>query len=527
MTLRAVKSLLTTICVSLSPLLAQPALAQAAGPQVRTDHGVVAGEATADHQVLAFKGIPYAAPPVGKLRWQPPQPAAPWQGVRQATDFGPHCVQLGGYPDMQFHDPGPSEDCLTLNVWQPAGAKRGSLPVMVWIYGGGFATGGTSEHRQDGQYLAHRGVVVVSMNYRLGIFGFLVHPELTAESAHHASGNYGLMDVAAALAWVQKNIAAFGGDPKNVTIFGESAGSFAVSSEMASPLTRGMISKAIGESGGALYSSSLGYLPRADRETRDSAFLQQAFGTSKLAELRRIPTEDIVRAATAKGALRFGPDVDGYFLPEPVPQIYAEGKQAHIPMLAGWNGDEGRYAGALTPTIASFTALAQKDFGEHAADFLAVYPAGSDEEAKRSAGDYGGDKFIAYSTWRWIEGQVQTGHSPVYRYFFTLGSPGDRNHPAAAGAFHSDDIEYVFGTLDSRPDAVWRPEDRRLSDQMGAYWTNFAKTGNPNGPGLPKWPVYGPTEWQVMHLNGDSAAAPDTLRPRYLFLDTQWGKEKN
>jgi para-nitrobenzyl esterase len=494
--------------------------------RVKTDGGMVEGELTNDRKVVAFKGIPYAAPPVGDLRWKAPQPAAKWTGVRSAKDFGYHCVQTGGYPDMLFHDPGPSEDCLTLNVWTPAGSKHGSLPVMVWIYGGGFLNGGTSEKRQDGQYLAHRDVVVVSMNYRLGVMGFMVHPELTAESGRNASGNYGLMDVAAALEWVKRNAAEFGGDPKNVTVFGESAGSFAVSSIMASPVSKGLVSKAIGESGGAFNGSSLGYEARAVREVKDCDFMQKAFGTTKLAELRRISTEDMVRAVIAKGAQRFGPDVDGYFLPKPVPEIYAAGEQAHIPLMSGWNADEGRAAAKQTPDAASFGALAEKDFGGRAKDFLAVYPAGTDAEAMTSAGDYGGDKFIAFSTWRWIEAQVKTGKSPVYRYFFTLASPGDKNHTVEAGAFHSDDIEYVFGTLDSRPEAKWRPEDRKLSEQMGAYWSNFARTGDPNGAGLPKWPVYQPTAWPVMHLDAASEAKPDTLRPRYVFLDEAWGKTK-
>src|SRR5580704_5052597 len=243
-----------TVVASLS---LAPALRASNQLQIKTDKGKVEGSLTTDGKVRAFKGIPFAAPPVGNLRWQPPQPAAKWKDARSAKDFGNHCLQTGGYPDMTFHDPGASEDCLTLNVWTPIDAKPGSLPVMVWIYGGGFNTGGTSENRQDGQFLAHRNVVVVSMNYRLGIFGFYVHPELAAESPHHASGNYGLMDEATAIDWVKHNISAFGGDPGNITIFGESAGSFAVSSLMASPLSRDLISKAIGESGGAFYSGGL------------------------------------------------------------------------------------------------------------------------------------------------------------------------------------------------------------------------------------------------------------------------------
>jgi len=524
--------MMRTFCPALALLVALPLTAHASNPLViKTDHGKVRGAFTTDNQVRAFKGIPYAAPPVGDLRWQPPQPAAKWKGVRDATEFGHRCMQPSVYKDMIFHDPGPSEDCLTLNVWTPANAKKGSLPVMVWIYGGGFFAGATSEARQDGQFLAHRNVVIVSMNYRLGIFGFFVHPELAAESPHHASGNYGLMDQGAALAWVQKNIANFGGDPKNVTIFGESAGSFSVSTLMASPITRNLFQKAIGESGGAFESGGLPYESREQREQQDVKFAQSAFGTSKLSDLRALPADLLVKKSIEKNPgvrVHFSPDVDGWFLPEPVPDIYAAGKQAHIPLLAGWNADEARaeviYARPPV-TAASFTAEAQELFGAAAPEFLKLYPANTDAEAVRSAGDFASDKFIIYSTWRWLEAQVNTGDAPVYRYRLDLDPPTDKYHPDHIGVFHSDDIEYVFGTLDSRQEAHWRPEDRALSNEIGEYWTNFARTGNPNSDGLPDWPAYNAADgWQVMHLNAVSQARPDTQRDRYLFLDKQWGK---
>jgi para-nitrobenzyl esterase len=527
------KSLKLLLVVTFSFSLLTIAAHASDGLQVKTDKGKVEGSLTDDQKVRAFKGIPYAAPPVGNLRWQPPQPAAKWSGVRSAKDFGSRCVQPSGYPDMHFHDPGESEDCLTLNVWTPAKAKPGSLPVMVWIYGGGFNSGSTSESRQDGQFLAHRDVVIVSMNYRLGIFGFFVHPELTAESAHHASGNYGLMDETAALEWVKKNIAAFGGDPKNVTIFGESAGSFAVSAQMASPLAQGLFAKAIGESGGAFYSDGLKFEPRETLERRNVEFAETAFHTSSLADLRKLSVDEIlqaVRAKTTPPPPKFGPDVDGYFLPDSVPNIYAAGKQAHVPLLAGWNVDEDRGGVLLAQpptTVESFTATAQKEFGDNAQKFLAVYSATTDAEAVASAGDFAGDRFIKYSTWRWLEAQVATGGSPVYRYSLDLGSPGDKYHAAILGAFHSDDIEYVFNTLDSRAEAVWRPEDRKLADQIGAYWTNFARSGDPNAAGLPTWPTYNAAGgWQVMHLDRTSEARPDKQRDRYLFLDEVWGKQK-
>jgi para-nitrobenzyl esterase len=499
--------------------------------KIKTDKGKVEGTLTTDNQVRAFKGIPYGAPPVGDLRWQPPQPAAKWHDTLAAKDFGPHCIQSSSYPDMIFHDSGASEDCLTLNVWTPTHAKPGSLPVMVWIYGGGFVTGGTSESRQDGQFLAHHNIVIVSMNYRLGIFGFFAHPSLTAESPHHASGNYGLLDQAAALAWVKRNISAFGGDPNNITLFGESAGSFSVSSQMASPLSKNLLAKAIGESGAAFHSSGLGYPTREKAEQDDAAFAQAAFNTSSLAALRKLSPDDLVKAASAKMTPpppRFGPDVDGYFLPQSVPDIFAAGQQAHIPLLAGWNADEVRSMitrNPVKPTVDTFTAQATKDFGVNAQQFLAVYPAATDAEVLQSAGDFVSDRFIAYSTWAWLEAQVKTGQAPVYRYRFDLAAPGDKFHPAGTGAFHSDDIEYVFGTLDSRQQATIRPEDRALSAQIQQYWTNFARNGDPNAPTLPTWPTYGPkNDWQVMHLDVPSEAKPDTQRNRYLFLDSVWSK---
>jgi len=499
--------------------------------KIKTDKGSVDGTYTTDREVRIFKGIPYAAPPVGNLRWQPPQPAAKWFGTLAAKAYGHHCYQTNPFADMRFDDAGPSEDCLTVNIWSPTKAKPSSLPVMLWIHGGGYTAGSASEPRHDGQFLAHRNVVIVTLNYRLGIFGFFTHPDLAAESPHHAAGNYGLLDQAAALAWVSRNIMAFGGDPNNITVFGESAGSFSVSSLMASPLSKTLIAKAIGESGAAFHSSGLTYPTLAKTEQDDAAFAQTAFNASTIADLRKVSADDLVKAAgahTTPPPPRFGPVVDGYFLPESVPEIYAAGNQAHVPLLAGWNADEVRAMITMSPvkpTVDTFSAQATKDFGTRSADFLAVYPATTDAEAVQSAGDFVSDRFIAYSTWAWLEAQVKTGQAPVYRYRFDLAAPGDKFHPAGTGAFHSDDIEYVFGTLDSRQQATIRPEDRALSDQIQKYWTNFARNGDPNSPTLPTWPPYGPTnDWQVMHLNTTSQAQPDTQRNRYLFLDSVWSK---
>jgi len=501
--------------------------AAASGPQVKTAWGMVEGKD--DGAVHAFLGIPYAAPPVGDLRWKPPVAAANWTGVRKATEFGNHCMQGRIYGDMDFRDPGGSEDCLTLNVWVPAKAAGAKLPVMVWIYGGGFVAGTTSEMRQDGTHLAQQGVIVVSMNYRLGVFGFFVHPELAKESGHNAAGNYGLLDQTAALRWVHENIAAFGGDPGNVTIFGESAGSFSVSAQMASPLAKGLFQKAIGESGGAFFSGGLAFEPRSVREEKDVKLVSAKLGVSTLAELRAIPAQKLLDAFSPPQSrgFDFEPDVDGYFLPEPAPAIFAAGNQNDVPLLAGWNHDEGSFEVAFSPqkpTADSLKAMAQKEFGDKAAEFLKLYPSDTPEQTLRSAEDFAGDRFIAFSTWAWVEAQAKTGKQPVYRYRFDLGPPADPKGPQL-GAYHSAEIEYVFGQLDSKAGVAWLPEHRALSDEMQKYWANFARSGDPNGPGLPKWSVYSAADgWEMMYLDAKSAANKDDLRERYLFLAGVWEK---
>jgi para-nitrobenzyl esterase len=494
--------------------------------QVKIEAGTVEGKTSGT--VRAFLGVPYAAPPVGDLRWKPPAPAAKWTGIRQARDFGPRCLQGPIYSDMVFRDAGGSEDCLSLNVWTPAKNAKAKLAVMVWIHGGGFMAGGSSEPRQDGGVLAKQGVVVVSMNYRLGIFGFFAHPELAAESDRKAAGNYGLLDQMAALEWVKRNIAAFGGDPANVTIFGESAGSFSVSALMASPEAKGLFHKAIGESGAAFSSSALPFEALAVRAQRDSQFASSSLGTDRLNELRALPAAKILEASlqnAGSGTPRFAPDIDGYFLPEPLPAIFSQGKQSDIPLLAGWNHDEGSFEVVHENSPRdSLKAAATKEFGAKAEQFLQLYPGPDDAQARRSLEDFAGDRFIAWSTWKWLEAQTTTGRQPAYRYRFDLGLPHAPEAPAP-GAYHSAEIEYVFGMLDSKAGLPWRPEDRALSELMQKYWISFARTGNPNGPGLPPWPAYAPgSGWLVMYLGPQPEAQKDRARDRYLFLDTVWGK---
>ena len=516
-----------TLVVGLTLLLAGPAAAD----RVETDAGIVEGFTTDGSAVRVFRGIPFAAPPVGERRWQPPHPVEPWEGVRDATEFGARCAQNRVFDDMVFRDE-LSEDCLYLNVWTPAQSAEEGLPVMVWIYGGGFQGGSASEPRQDGERLAQKGVVVVSMNYRLGVFGFLAHPELTKESEHGASGNYGLMDQTAALRWVQANIARFGGDPGNVTIFGESAGSFSVSAQMASPLARGLVHKAIGESGAFFRISDTGTLAALPLSASEKAGADFAasIGKDSLAALRATPAEELLKAV-AESRAWFSPNVDGYFFPRDALDIYAAGEQAHVPLLAGWNRDEvraGVVLGEEEVTADSFTAQTRERFGPAADALLKVYPAGSDAEALESASALAGDLFIGYATWKWMEMHRETGGSPVYRYSFDRKipvAPGTEvdGKPATSediGARHAGEIEYVFGALDSLPDVPWQAPDRDLSDLMMTYWSNFARAGDPNGPGLPAWPRYesGPEE-QVMHLDVTSESRPDTTRARYETLD--------
>jgi para-nitrobenzyl esterase len=501
----------------------------AAAQIVKTATGPVEGRSTGDGRIQVFKGIPFAAPPVGDLRWQAPKPAAPWQGARKAAEFGSRCLQGQIFGDIVFTDK--SEDCLSLNIWTPAGGPEagGRVPVMVWIHGGGFQAGAGAEPRHDGEAFARKGVVLVTFNYRLGVFGFFAHPELTKESGRNASGNYGLLDQIAALRWVQENIAAFGGDPGNVTIFGESAGSFAVSALMASPLARGLFHKAIGESG-AYFQAGSGPLALASlpaTEERGVKFAE-GLGAPSLSALRAV-SGDAVLAAALKTQPWFAPNLDGYVLPEAVDAVFAAGRQARVPLLAGWNADEvrgGVVLGKVKPTAQSFTEDTRKRFGAEADALLKVYPAATDAEALESAAALASDLFIGYSTWKWIEIHAKTGESPVYRYSFDRKIPVApdakiNGNPATSrdiGARHAGEIEYVFGALDSLKNVPWEASDRKLSDAITTYWANFARTGDPNGAGLPKWPRYD-QGGRVVHLDETIRDTDDPLRPRYEALD--------
>lgn len=506
-------------------VLAPGALAQ---ERVRVATGVLEGTLDGESGVWSYKGIPYAAPPVGDLRWNPPEPARKWKGVRKAGAFGPRPMQRPVFGDMVFRAGGMSEDCLYLNLWAPARPGNEKLPVLVYFYGGGFVAGDGSEPRYDGAGMARKGIVAVTVNYRLGVFGFFAHPGLTGESPYRASGNYGLLDQHAALKWVRENIAAFGGDPGRVTIAGESAGSMSVSAQMASPLSRDLIAGAIGESGSAVGSRS--GVPLADSE-REGMKFAAGLGIGddpSPAEMRSLPAEDLLEASGKPGVPWFRPNVDGYFLPRPAGEIYAAGEQARVPLLVGSNSEEGSWhwlMGGEKRSVEGYRAVLRRLYGVAADEVFALYPAANDEEVLAAAQDLSSDRFISYGTWKWLELATRTGGRPTYYYLFARPRPPMRGQaadkpdqpPPARGAAHSAEIEYALGNLDLNDVYAWTPDDRKVSRVMQDYLANFIRTGDPNGPGLPEWPRY--ETGQRLVIDVGTGAEPEKTRARYELLD--------
>lgn len=499
--------------------LSLPALATTSTPVVDTGSGQLSG--VRDGELNVFKGIPYAAPPVGPLRWKPPQPVSPWQGVRTADHFGPRCMQRPVFNDMVFRSDGMSEDCLYLNVWTPADNAGKKLPVLVYFYGGGFIAGDASEPRYDGASMAQHGVVTVTVNYRLDVLGFLATSALAAESPQHAAGNYGLLDQQAALQWVRSHIARFGGDPDRVTIGGESAGSMSVSAQLASPLSKGLMRGAIGESGAML--GNLKPIPLSEAIQRGEQFAHLAKAGS-LEHLRAMSAQALLEVSGRKDAPELRPTVDGYFFPRSPEAIYAAGEQARVPLLVGTNSQEGSYANLLEnqpPTPANYRAAVEKLFGTHATEALRLYPGRSEEEVRRSGTALAGDRFIAWSTWRWMELQRRTG-TPVYFYYFTQPRPARRDGSGTPdeGSVHSGEIEYALGNLPGNSVFAWTDADRKVSALTQAYWVNFIKTGNPNGPGLPAWPAVAEKDGGLLRqrIGGQTATEVDPGAARYRFL---------
>jgi para-nitrobenzyl esterase len=470
-------------------------IAQQSEP-VKVEGGLLQG--TVEDELTVYRGIPFAVPPVGDLRWCAPQPAAKWEGVRQADKFAPGPMQGGNPPS------GKSEDCLYLNVWTPAKSSSDRIPVLVWIYGGGFGGGSTSEGNYSGENLARKGVVLVSIAYRVGILGFMAHPELSKESPNHASGNYGLLDMIAGLQWVQKNIAAFGGDPTKVTIFGESAGGIAVSMLCASPQAKGLFHGAISQSGGSFGPSRPTTFPGenmkrlSDAERDGKAYAERA-GVASIAELRKIAADKLPPG-------RGWPIIDGWVIPDDQYKLYTAGRYNDTPILVGYNSDEGAsFSPPRTPE--DYKANVEKRYGTFAESLMKAYPAGSGT-VQKTARDLARDAAFGWHTWSWARLQAKTGKYKAYYYYFDQHPDFPKDSPRAGyGSPHGQDVAYVFQHLNAS-DPQTTKADKDISEAMATYWTNFAKHGNPNGEGVPQWPAFSDANPVVMYFSQTPHTGP-------------------
>jgi para-nitrobenzyl esterase len=478
-------------------------IAKAAIDTIHVSQGSIVGTTSSNGHIIIYKGIPYAAPPIGKLRWREPQAPEPWQGTLIADSYGRSAMQTTSIRNpwtAEFINAQPiSEDCLYLNIWAPKRQKQEKLAVLVYIHGGGYTEGSGSTSITDGENLAERGIVVITINYRLGIFGFFAHPELTSESVHHSSGNYGLMDQLAALKWIHDNVSAFGGDPKRVTICGQSAGAGCVHDLIVSPITKGLIKGGIAESGSDLVPRTP-MLTLSQAEKACSEFVATT-GLS-LQQLRALPADELLTyTKNLPGVLR--PIIDGWFLPESVPARYRERKQNDVPILTGINADEGSAKSNYGKvTVEEFKKQSIQLYGNMCDEFNRLYASSTDVQAAKaqieSARDYG-----LASTYFWAKAYIQSGHSHAYTYFF--------NHPIPwpqfpqYGVFHSSEIPYVFHNL-NRLNRPWELADKQLEEIMTSYWINFINSGNPNGVNLPAWPEVNPNLDQTLYIDSITEA---------------------
>lgn len=494
-----------TVCALVTPpsLAGQsPRLAAA-----RVAEGQLLGVSAADPGVTVFKGVPFAAPPVGDRRWRAPQPAAAWQGVRKADAFGTNCMQNivdvrkpWTYEFMAHGATG--EDCLYLNVWTPAKAASERHPVLVFIHGGANTEGSGSVPVYDGTGLATKGLVVVTINYRLGVFGFLAHPELTQEASYHASGNYGLLDQIAAVRWVKANIAAFGGDPSRITVAGQSAGAFGVRNLLISPLAAGQFHRAIAESGVSL-SGSGASRTLADGE-QDGVRFARAKNAASIAELRAMPAQQVATPPVGGTPYRWGTLLDAYALVTSESDAFAAGTHHDVPVLTGTNRDESGASPQPTTTAAAFQRQIEQRYGERAGEFVKLYPGASDEDARQSANASARD-VARVTTSLWAIARAKTAKTSTFTYFWDHTLPG----PDAAqyGAFHTSEVPYVMNAL-AQSDRPFTVEDRKIADMLSSYWVNFATSGNPNGTGLPRWPSVAEQPDQTMNVGDTFAPIP-------------------
>lgn len=510
--------------------------------QTTIENGIIEGNYDTKTGIQTYFGIPFALPPVGELRWKAPQPMMNWSDIKETKKFGSRPMQKLIWGDMNSRSNGVSEDCLYLNVWTPASRKTKDLPVLLYFFGGGFVAGDGSEPRYDGESMSKKGIVVVTCNYRLNIFGFLAHPELSAEAPYKASGNYGLLDQAAALKWVQKNIAAFGGNPKKITIAGESAGSASVSYQMVSPLSKNMIAGAIGESGAGITPT----MPPASLTEAEKAgveFVKKA-GYSSIKELRALPARDIYEIYDESKRFGFPIVLDNYFLPKTLPQIFNAKEQAQVPLLLGWNsaevpGQAFMQGQAYTPD--NFLGRLKKEYPKDWEEVLKFYPTGDEKTIERSATALAADRFIAYSTWKWFDLHRNNSSQPVFRYLYsklrpelvdqtmasglaggTIKKDPNASKPApAVGAPHACEIEYCMGNLRLIKEYAFTDDDYKTSNTFSNYFANFIKTGNPNGDKLPDWEAAksGDKTPPVMIIDVNSRTEKALNDARYEFLE--------
>ena len=509
--------------------------------QVTIENGTIEGNYDTHSGIQRYFGIPFAQPPIGDLRWKAPQPVKNWEGIKETKEFGPRPMQTMVFGDMKSRSNGVSEDCLYLNVWTPANRNTKDLPVLVYFFGGGNVAGDASEPRYDGESMAKEGIVVVTTNYRLNIFGFFAHPELSAEASYNASGNYGLLDQNAALKWVSKNIAAFGGNPKKVTIAGESAGSIGTSQQMASPLSKDLIAGAIGESGAGI-NPTMSPIPLKDAENMGVEFAKNA-GYPSIAALRKLSTRAIYEIYNESKRFGFPAVLDGYFLPKTLPEIFKNKEQAMVPLLLGWNSAEipGMAFTQGPYTEDNYINKVKEAYPKEYNQVLELYPHGSEKEIELSATALASDRFISYSTWKWFDLHRKNSNQPVYRYLYSklrpplvdnsltsglAGGTVEKNtdtppEPKAVGAPHACEIEYCMGNLHLIEDYAWTPDDYKVSKAMMTYFANFIKTGNPNSEGLPTWDAAGAkdTHPPVMVIDTESKLIKAKNDARYEFLD--------
>ncbi|WP_339655397.1 carboxylesterase family protein [uncultured Maribacter sp.] len=515
--------------------------------QLKIENGIIEGNYDTHNGIQRYFGIPFAKPPIGELRWKAPQPLDNWEGIKETKSFGPRPMQTMVFGDMNSRSNGVSEDCLYLNVWTPANMDTKDLPVLVYFFGGGNVAGDASEPRYDGESMAKEGIVVVTTNYRLNIFGFLAHPELSAEATYKASGNYGLLDQNAALKWVNKNIAAFGGNPNKVTIAGESAGSIGTSQQMASPLSKNLIAGAIGESGASI-NPTMSPVTLKEAENTGLEF-SKSIGYPTLAELRKLSTREVYELYNSSKRFGFPAVLDGYFLPKTLPEIFESKEQAMVPLLLGWNSAEipGMAFTQGPYTEENFVTKVKEAYPKEYVKVLELYPHGSEKEIELSATALSSDRFISYSTWKWFDLHRKNSNQPVYRYLYSKLRPSLVDNtlasglaggtvekgsdtpptPKAVGAPHACEIEYCMGNLHLVKDYAWTADDFKVSKDMMTYFANFIKTGNPNGEGLPNWEAAEPKDDSpsVMVIDTESKLIDAKNDARYEFLDKAYNNK--